>query len=84
MILIAKRNIKESELKKAIPKTHRFYFPKKRQNYEGTVIFIEGKSYRLKEKNGVGTIHSEAGVFFIYVTGDGEIIPEGLFRLFSK
>jgi len=84
MILIAKQNIKEKELYKIIPTTHRFYFPKKKQNYEGTVIFTEGHSYRLKEKNGVGTIQSEAGVFFIYAKGDGDIIPQELFRIFSK
>jgi len=84
MILIAKQNITSGELKSIIPPSHRFYFPKKRQNYEGTIIFIEGHSYRLKEKNGVGTVHTEAGVFFIHTKGDGDIIPQELFRIFSK
>ena len=83
MILIAKQTITAIELKALIPETHRYNLPKKREHYDGTVIFAEGRSYRLKEKNGVGTIHSEAGVFFIYARGDGDIIPQELFRIFS-
>jgi len=85
MILIAKRTIKLQDIKKLIPDSHKFKLPPKREHYEGTVIFTEGKPYKVTiSETGVGSIQTDAGIFFIYAKGDGEVIPTEFFRIFTR
>ena len=83
MILIAKENITIGDLKKKL-KNHKYMLPEKKEHYSGTVVFMRGKPYRLKQKESVGVIKCELGVFFIYAEGDGSNAPEDLFRIFRK